>query len=213
MGSGADGWLAELDAGRERAGLRTVTELLELARHGTVLHDPFSALVSRRVVLGTGNTLYPGVTLECDEDSVCELGDGNVLRPGTAVLAAAGGTVRIGSGNLIGDGGARLKANRSDAEVRVGDRTRLAGGPEVVGRSLIGDGCQLIGAITAQSVRLAGGGDHTHPDPDGRGAVLKGFGLARGLVLERGEVVNGAGDFAAAPVERQRAYHPGAPRL
>ncbi|MGW2400631.1 hypothetical protein ACWCYY_29135 [Kitasatospora sp. NPDC001664] len=70
-----------------------------------------------------------------------------------------------------------------------------------------------IGAVAVQSVRLAGGGEHAYPDPDGRGAVLKGSGLARGLSLEAGEVVNGSGDFAAAPVERQRAYHPDAPRI
>ncbi|MGW4647191.1 hypothetical protein [Kitasatospora sp. NPDC004289] len=207
-----ENWLAVLDAARTAAGLRTVTELLAPG-DGNVVHDPFSVLISRRVTLGQDNVLYPGVTLECDELSSCSIGSGNVLRPGTAVLAEAGGSVRIGDRNLFGDGGARIKANRADAAVVVGDRTRLLNGPEVVGRSEIGDGCQVIGAVAVQSVRLAGGGDHAYPDPDGRGAVLKGSGLARGLSLEAGEVVNGSGDFAAAPVERQRAYHPDAPRL
>ncbi|MGW3103523.1 hypothetical protein [Streptomyces sp. NPDC001100] len=38
--------------------------------------------------------------------------------------------------------------------------------------------------------------------------VFDGAGLARGIRLEAGEVVNGLGDFVAASVERQLAYHP-----
>lgn len=65
------------------------------------------------------------------------------------------------------------------------------------------------GAISAQSVQPAGGDDFTGPDPpDLRGAVLKGTGLARGIRLAAGDVMNGLGDLAAAPVERQLAYHP-----
>jgi hypothetical protein len=71
----------------------------------------------------------------------------------------------------------------------------------------------VLGPITAQQVELSGGADGSHPDPDHRGAVLKGFGKARGLTLKTGEVVNGSGDFATAPIERQRSYHPDAPRL
>ncbi|MDP9843982.1 hypothetical protein [Streptosporangium lutulentum] len=37
---------------------------------------------------------------------------------------------------------------------------------------------------------------------------MKGFGLARGIQLGAGEVINGAGDFADASIERQLAYHP-----
>ena len=77
-----------------------------------------------------------------------------------------------------------------------------------MGITTIGAGCQVIGAIRAQSVRLEGGQDWSHPDPDQRGAVLKGHGLARGLQLSAGEVVNGIGDFSQAPVERQATYHP-----
>ncbi|MEU8925482.1 hypothetical protein AB0D10_31885 [Kitasatospora sp. NPDC048545] len=38
--------------------------------------------------------------------------------------------------------------------------------------------------------------------------MLKGTGLARGIRLAAGDVMNGLGDLAAAPVERQLAYHP-----
>ncbi|MFF2659853.1 hypothetical protein ACFVUH_21130 [Kitasatospora sp. NPDC058032] len=46
------------------------------------------------------------------------------------------------------------------------------------------------------------------PDPDLRGAVPKGAGLARGIRLEAGDVVNGLGGFATATIERRLAYHP-----
>ncbi len=71
----------------------------------------------------------------------------------------------------------------------------------------------MLGQITAQQVALGAGEDFSYPDPDGRGAVLKGFGKARGLTLDPGEVINGTGDFADAPLERQRTYHPDSPRL
>ena len=71
----------------------------------------------------------------------------------------------------------------------------------------------MLGQITAQQVALGAGEDFSYPDPDGRGAVLKGFGKARGLTLDPGEVINGTGDFADAPLERQRTYHPNSPRL
>ena len=105
----------------------------------------------------------------------------------------------------------QVTADGPTAHVDVGDRARLMNGPELVGASVVGAGAQIIGPIRAQSVRLGAGGDHREPDPDLRGGVLKGVGLARGIRVGRGEVVNGLGSFADAPVERQRAYHPDAP--
>lgn len=197
-----------LDAARRAAGLLTVDQVVALADRGVTVFDPFSTLVGERVELGEGCVLYPGTVLECDAESACVLGRDNLLAPGTRILAVHGGRVRIGDGNALGEGGAQVKANRQDARIEIGDRTRISGGAEVVGISTLGDGCQVIGAIGAQSVTLEGGGDWTHPDPDARGAVLKGFGLARGLSLRVGDVVNGAGDFRAAAVERQIDYHP-----
>ncbi|WP_093629834.1 hypothetical protein [Streptomyces sp. 3213.3] len=108
----------------------------------------------------------------------------------------------------LGPDGVQIKADQPGSVLSVGNRVRLLNGAEIVGASVVGDGAQVLGAISARSVRLAGGDDFTGADPDHCGAVLKGAGLARGIRLEAGEVVNGLGDFAAASVERQLAHHP-----
>ncbi|TDU90779.1 hypothetical protein EV138_4374 [Kribbella voronezhensis] len=202
-----------IDDQRTARGLRTVAELLELAEAGTIILDPYSVLVGTRVRLGDGNVLYPGVVIECDPESSCELGSGNTLLPGTFIAASGGGSIVIGDHNRIGEGGARLVAGQPGSRLTVGDRTRISSSPVIVAPADLGDGCQVLGQITAQQVQLSGGADWSHPDPDHRGAVLKGFGKARGLSVGVGEVVNGSGDFADASLERQRAYHPDAPRL
>jgi hypothetical protein len=55
---------------------------------------------------------------------------------------------------------------------------------------------------------LGAGESYLHPDPDLRGAVLKGAGLARGLRVGRGEVISRRENFEQADIERQVAYHP-----
>jgi UDP-3-O-[3-hydroxymyristoyl] glucosamine N-acyltransferase len=163
-------------------------------------------IVSPRVRLGEDNRFYPNVVIECDDDSTCEIGSGNVFWPGTLILVTGGGSVTIGSGNTIGQGGVQIKADGSS--VRIGSRTRLVNAAEILGPSDIGDGAQVLGPISVRFTSLAAGGDFGSPDPDLRGAVLKGMGTARNLVVGQGEVVNGLGDFAAAPIERQSHYHP-----
>jgi hypothetical protein len=197
-----------LDAAREGGGFLGIAQVVALSDRGITIFDPFSTLVSRRAEIGAGCVLYPMVTVECDEASVCLLGTGNTLLPGTRIVATGGGCIRIGAGNVIGEGGAQVKADQPDARIEIANSTRLVSGAEIMGITTIGTGCQVIGAIRAQSVRLEGGQDWSHPDPDQRGAVLKGHGLARGLRLSAGEVVNGIGDFSQAPVERQATYHP-----
>jgi len=185
----------------------SVEELIALGDRNTVL-DPHSVLIARTAELGDGNIFYPGVVFRCDPGSEIVVGSGNQFFPGTFVLAAAGGRVELGSDGTYGPGGVQIKANVAGTLLRLGDGVRLANGPEIVGRTTIGDGGQVIGPIQAQSVVLAGGGGHSEPDPDRRASVLKGVGLARGIELRVGDVVNGLGDFALAPVERQSSYHP-----
>lgn len=170
--------------------------------------DPHSVLISRFATLGEGNVFYPGVVIQSDENSVLTIGSHNVFYPGAFLLAENGGRLTIGSHGSYGPGGVQIKANVRAATIVIGDRVRITNGPEIVGTTSIGDGGQLIGPIQAQSVHIAGGGDHTEPDVDLRAGVLKGIGLARGTRVEVGEVVNGLGNFADALVERQSVYHP-----
>ncbi|KJS59444.1 hypothetical protein [Streptomyces rubellomurinus] len=201
-----------LDGVRRARGLLTPGELMALTGRGVVVLDPFSVLVSTWVRLGPETVLYPGAAVECDARSRCVLQPGTVLYGGARITATGGALVTIGRGALIGEGGARIKAAGTD-RMRLGDAVRIANGAELSGSCRLGDGSQVLGPISARAVELAGGGSHAHPDPDGRGGVLKGFGRAHGIRVGVGEVVNGAGDFRAAPVERQRAYHPAAPKL
>ncbi|WP_329404261.1 hypothetical protein [Streptomyces melanogenes] len=201
-----------LDRLRRERGLLTPNELMDLAEEGTAVLDPFSVLVSCRVELHPGITLYPGAVVDCDGDSRCSIGAGTTLYGGTRIRATGGAVLTIGRDTEIGDGGARITAV-GDGGIRIGDGVRISGGAEVIGPGLLGSGSQVLGPVSARSVDLAAGGPYTHPDPDQRGAVLKGFGRAHGIHLGTGEVLNGTGDFADASVQRQRHYHPDAPHL
>ncbi|MBV6696325.1 hypothetical protein KV557_04180 [Kitasatospora aureofaciens] len=169
-----------LDVIRRERGLLTPGELLALADQGVAVLDPFSVLVSRRVVLRTGTVLYPGAAIECDERSAVALGPGNTLHGGTRITATGGGRITIGRGSRIGEGGTRITAATGDT-IELGDETRLTNGAEVTGSCRIGDGAQILGPISVRSVTLAAGHPHTYPDPDGRAAVLKGHGRAHGI--------------------------------
>jgi hypothetical protein len=199
---------AHVRRARLQAGVLDIEELLELhGPHNSIL-DACSTLVSTTVVMGKDNTLYPGVLIMCSPDSELVIGSGNTFYPGTLLLAEGSGQLAIGDENQFGDGGCRIKANRKGSRIVIGSHGRYLGGVEIVGDSRLGHGTQVIGAITVQDCKLAGGEPFTGPDPDRRGGVLKGAGLARGIHLDVGEVVNAIGAFADRPIERQAAYHP-----
>lgn len=189
------------DSIRRDLGFLTVSEVLQLCTTQQIL-DPSSTLISVKVQLGEGNVFYPGVVLQADDESSCVIGHRNVFYPGAFVSAEHGGMILMGSGITLGPGNVQLKAGRGDA-VAVGDSARLANGPVVTGRSVLGSGSQIVGAVEAQSVVLADGGDFQSSPPEKRGAVLKGAGLACGVRLAPGDLLQGFGDFAAANAVRQ----------
>ncbi|HEY3003588.1 MAG TPA: hypothetical protein VGJ44_14675 [Kribbellaceae bacterium] len=196
------------DDHREQLGFLTVQATAALAAHGVKILDPHSTLVSARAELAAEVLLYPNVLVRCDAESRITIGAGSVLYPGTVLIAEGGGEIGIGVRCQLGPGGAQVKANQAGARIRLGDGVRLVNGAEVVGTSDLGDGSLVLGPVSAQSVRLGGGlGGNDWPEPDERGAVLKGSGLARGIELERGQVLNLTPSFADAPVEWQSAYH------
>jgi hypothetical protein len=164
-------------------------------------------LISKKVQVGSGNTFYPNTTIQVQNDAQVTIGNGNTFYAGTLFLASAG-TITISNSNEFGPAGCVIKANMPDAQILIGDGGRYCDGTSIMGKTSLGSGSQVLGNITVQGCNLSGGGTFTEPDPDKRASVLKGFGLARGITLEVGQVVNGAGNFAEAPVEWQRAYHP-----
>lgn len=200
------------DEHRLALGFRTAAEVDALADSGVRVLDPFSALISAGVAIGPGTVIYPSVVIQRNGTSRLVLGAGNVLYPGTFLLAEQGGSLMIGDGCELGPGVVQVKANLPDSEIKIGNGVRLVNGCELTGRSQLGDGCQIIGPVQAQSVRLAGGlGGYGWPNPDERGALLKGTGLARGIAVGRGEVASCQPSFADVEVVRQSRFHPAAP--
>ena len=195
----------EIERRRHVSGFLTVADLL--ARDDLVVHDPFSVLISQGVRIGAGCVFYPNVIIECG-DATVEVGRDNMFYPGVIVIAANEAKVSVGDGCVFGPGGIQVKAVAAGTVLSIGNGVRLANGADVTGSSTLGDGSQVLGAITAIDIGLGAGGSFSEPDPDKRGAVMKGRGRAVGIRLSQGEVINGNGDFAAAPVERQLAYHP-----
>lgn len=176
-----------------------------IGQQNTILDS--SVLISKKATIGSGNTFYPNVVIECQGDGQVSIGDNNTFYPGTYILSSAG-AVKIKNGNEFGPAGLTVKANSAAALVTIGNNGRYCDGARIMGTTDLGNGSQILGNITVQDCTLTAGGTHQEPDPDKRAAVLKGFGLARGITLEAGQVVNGSGNFADAPVKWQRDYHP-----
>jgi len=199
--------LALIEQQRAQAGFRSLAELIELCRAGNQILDPFSTLISRNVAVGAGNRFYPNVVIEATGDGQIQIGDRNMFFPNTSVRASDG-LIRIGAGNSFGEGGVSLRTDGPDDQLIVGAAGRYMHGAQIAGSNRLGDGAQVLGPIIVQGCELGSGGGYGEPDPDLRGGVLKGAGLARGLVVGRGEVINGRTTFVAAMLERQRTYHP-----
>lgn len=197
--------VAYADRTRERLGYIGVSEIIADTRNTVI--DPYSVLISKHVQIGTGNVFYPGVRIDAEPGST-QIGNNNRFFEGSRIDATRGGRLVIGDDNAIGPHAVALLVNRAGAVTTIGNRTRLLGRVDIIGTCVLEDGSQIIGDISAMNIMLSGGDDHGGPDPDLRGAVLKGRGRASSITLSRGKVINGDGDFALAPVEDQSVYHP-----
>lgn len=196
-----------INAHRQNKGFLTIEEVIALGDRDNVVLDPFSTLISASCTIGKGNTFYPSLIIECINNGMLEIKDGNTFYPGCLLLADQGKLV-IGNGNQFGDGGCTIKANRSDALIRIGDRGRYVNGPTILGKTILGSGSQVIGTATVHDCVLEDGLDFSAQNPDEQGAVLKGYGLARNLKVGKGQVINGQGKFEQQNIEQQSAYHP-----
>jgi len=203
-----------LDIARRAAGFLTVNEVTALAPDVRVL-DPGSVLIGAGVSVRPGAVLHPSTTLETRDGGVISVASGARLGPGPVTIVASAATVHIGAGAELGPGPVTVFADGSD--VVIGGRARLTAGCLVEGPARIGAGAQVLGPVSVRDVELEDGGDHREPDPDHRGGVVKGTGPVRGVRVGLGEVVVGgvahAGEASGRPrIERQRTYHPDAPR-
>lgn len=185
---------------------RNPQELIsEIGKTNTIL-APYATLISQGVTFGKHNIIYPNVVIERTADGQVEIGDNNTFFPGAYILSSAG-LIKIGNNNELGPAGITIQAKTEESLVSIGDDGRYSGNPNIIGKVTLGSGSQILGNIVVQNCQLAEGGNFEKPLPDKRAAVLKGFGIARNLILETGQVINGAGNFSDAPVQWQREYH------
>lgn len=199
---------SDVDLARQQKGFLSVAATAALIGRGIAILDPHSTLVSEGVDLEAGVVLWPGVTLQRLDDGNLSVGAGTVLHSGTRILAR-GGTVVIGQRVEVGEeGGFTVKADRPGVVIDIGDEARLLGGGSAMLANSIGRGAQVLGPIRMQQCRLDAGGSHAEPDPDLRGGVLKGAGVARGLHVPQGRVIQAFGVFDAASLRRQVEFHP-----
>ena len=197
---------ASIDAARLACGFLPLSQMMEVLDGNHVL-DPFSTLVSEGVSAGRNNIFYPGVTLKASSGAKIQLGDDNIVHSGSH-FEASNGNILIGSKNQFGEGGFTAKANRPGAEIRIGSHGRFLNNPALFGRCMLGDGCQILGNITVDSCKLSDGGSFQEDDPDMRGGLLKGSGVARNLSVARGMVIAGNGTFSSEDLLPQRHFHP-----
>lgn len=191
------------------AGFLSVEAVAALANDGVLVLDPFSTLVSPGVILAAGVTLWPGTIVQAAGGGEVAVGNGTQLFSGTRIVAAAGSRVTIGADSEIGEeGGFTIKAGLPGGLIEVGSHARLLGGGSLALDNHIGDGAQVLGPIRMQNCRLQAGGSHRDPDPDRRGGVLKGSGVARGLTVPTGMVIQAFGLFDEAPLRPQSFFHP-----
>ncbi len=198
---------ASTDSARRRLGFLGVGETAALSEHGVVIPDPASTLVSPDVVLREGVVLWPGTILQTLGAGRLVIGAGTVLFPGTRIVAD-GGSISIRGGAEIGEeGGFTIRAMAGET-TEVGDGARLLGGGSLTLSNRIGWGAQILGPIRCQSCSLGDGDTYRDPDPDQRGGVLKGSGVARGIIVPQGHVIQAFGLFAEAPLRAQSYFHP-----
>ncbi|WP_262028906.1 hypothetical protein [Microvirga sp. Mcv34] len=195
------------DAARRRLGFLSLEETAALSRRGILLPDPGSVLVSSDVQLEEDVVLWPNVILQASSHGRIAIGRGTNVFPGTRVVAS-GGAVTIGSGAEIGEeGGFTIKAGAGDT-IAIGDGTRLLGGGSLTMSNRIGRGAQILGPVRCQNCILGDGGTYRDPEPDERAGVLKGSGVARGIEVPQGHVIQAFGLFGEAVMRRQSYFHP-----
>jgi UDP-3-O-[3-hydroxymyristoyl] glucosamine N-acyltransferase len=195
------------DAARERLGFLSEARTIALSRLGIMLPNPGSVLVSDGVRFEENVVLWPDVILQVALGGSIAIGRGTNLFPGTRIIAT-GGSVTVGAGTEIGEeGGFTLKAGAGET-IEIGDGARLLGGGSLTLSNRIGQGAQILGPIRCQNCILGDGRTFRDPEPDERGGVLKGSGVARGIDVPQGHVIQAFGLFAEAIMRRQSYFHP-----
>ena len=67
---------------RIKNGFLTIEETFELSENGNTVFDPFSVLISKNALIGTGNIFYPSVVFSCAAEKSLSIGSGNIFMTG-----------------------------------------------------------------------------------------------------------------------------------
>lgn len=192
---------------REENGFLSLDEIIELIAVNNIVYDCFSLLISKNAKIGKKNIFYPNIIISCDNESDLTIGDSNYFLSSTHFVAENGGKISIGNSNEFSDGGVCIKANMSESSIVFGNKGRYDGRVNIFGTCTFGTGSQIIGNINVYNCCLKEGEDYTEKDPNLRAGLLKGFGTVKGVIVDKGMVINGAGDFSKFSVEPQTNYH------
>ena len=207
--TGVQAILDQLNQHRSAGGYLLVEQVVALGADGIVVTDPFAVQISKHVVFKGSCRIRGAVNLLSDTAGALTIGSGVTIEGSCTIEAKNGGTVTVGDGADIGvEGGFHIHANVAESSIVLGPRVRLYGGGAIYGKSVLGQGAQILGRIKVVNCILAGGADSSEPNPDLRGAVLKGMGLAENISLQCGEVVRSFGLFTALQTQRQVEFHP-----
>lgn len=191
---------------RDLCGFLSIEKTALLCKQENIVLDLFSVLISKTVEIGSGNIFYPNVIIETKKAGQIIIGENNVFHSNTFLLAEQG-SISIGNNNQFGDGGLSVKANMPDSKITIESNGRYLNGAQLLGHSFLGSGSQVIGHITVQNCRLESGKSYLHDNPNERAGLLKGFGLAKNLIVASGKVIDGAGVFNQKQIKSQSFYH------
>ncbi|MEH7901259.1 hypothetical protein V7794_07910 [Rhizobium laguerreae] len=200
--------ITRVDEVRRLKGFLTIAQTLQLADLGVTVIDPFSTLISSRASLGSDVFLWPNVTIEVGPEGSVSIGASTVLHSGVRIEAGAGSIAIGANGDLGREGGFTLLVGAQSDKIDVGNDVRLSGSGSITQSATIGNGAQVLGPIRIQNCQLGGGGSFRERDPDKRGAVMKGSGVARNIDLPAGMVIQAFGLFSEAPKRWQSYFHP-----
>ncbi|GLC82276.1 hypothetical protein [Lacrimispora brassicae] len=193
---------------RERNNYYTLEELNTIICQNNTVFDLYSVLISRNVIIGSDNIIYPGVIIDSDSISTIKIGNSNTFFNNTHLDAKNEGIIEIGDFNSFNDGPMVIKSNMKNSHIIFRNQGRFDGRISIFGQCKFGTGSQILGNINVYNCTLEDGVDFSNPNVEERAGLIKGMGNAKNLQVGKGMVINGFGEFSQEGVEKQLKYHP-----
>jgi len=196
-------YIDEMNKSRKANGYKTIDEVIDLAQTNTVF-DLFSVLISGTVSVGDGNIFYPNVLIQNIGGKI-SIGQNNTFFGGTRIISEYG-EIFVGNDNEIGENSISIKSNKS--QITIKNECRLMGGAQITDDCYLGNGSQVLGNIKMAKCILSDGKSYREKNPNNRGGVIKGYGIASSLKIDIGMVISGNGKFSIDDIILQEKNHP-----